>query len=156
MTQDGFSLIELVVTVAIVSLLATAAVPVAELAVKRTKEQELRQALRELRTALDDYRDAVERGRVARGLTRSGYPRSLEVLVGGVEDLSHPRRARIYFLRRLSRDPMNADAALAAPDTWGLRSYASPPDDPQPGEDVFDVYSRSPQVGLNGVPYRYW
>lgn len=153
----GFTLIELVVTVAIVALLSTVAFPLAEVVVKRSKEQELRLALREIRTALDAYRLAVDEGRVEQSLEHSGYPPSLDVLVEGVPDASSPgRKKRIYFLRRIPRDPMQPDAALSAGESWGKRTYASTYDAPEAGEDVYDVYSMAPGVGLNGIPYRYW
>jgi general secretion pathway protein G len=125
--------------------------------VKRSKEQELRLALREIRTALDAYRLAVEEGRVEQSLEHSGYPPSLDVLVAGVPDASSPgRKKRIYFLRRIPPDPMQSDASLSAGESWGKRSYASAYDAPEAGEDVYDVYSMAPGVGLNGIPYRYW
>jgi general secretion pathway protein G len=87
---------------------------------------------------------------------RTGYPRSLDVLVEGVDDMKSPAKAKIYFLRRLPRDPFSSNPALSAAATWGKRSYASPPESPQEGDDVFDVYSLAPGSGLNGVPYREW
>lgn len=152
----GFTLIELAVVVAIIGVLAVAAVPVAELAVQRSREQELRHALRQIRTALDAYKRAHDEGSILKRTGASGYPPSLEVLAGGVEDARNPQHAKIYFLRRLPRDPMEPDPSISAADTWGKRAYASPPDAPQEGEDVFDVYSRSERVGLNGIPYREW
>lgn len=152
----GFTLIELVVTVAIVAVLASIALPLAELAVKRTKEQELRSALREIRTAIDQYKVAVDQGRVRRSRDKSGYPPTLRELVDGVEDARSPDKKKIYFLRRIPRDPMSPDTTVAAEATWGLRSYASPPEEPRDGDDVYDVYSRSDGIGLNGVAYRQW
>lgn len=153
----GFTLIELVVTVAIVALLSTLAFPLAEVVVKRSKEQELRLALREIRSALDAYMQAVEEGRVAHSLDHSAYPESLDVLVEGVPDASSPdRSARLYFLRRIPRDPMFSDPTRPDEETWGKRSYASSHDAPEEGEDVYDVYSLAPGIGLNGIPYRYW
>ena len=151
----GFSLVELLVTVAILSVLALGALPLAELTVQRTKESELRAALRDIRSAIDAYKRAADAGRVARPADTSGYPPSLDVLVQGVTDAKDLGKKRLYFLRRLPRDPMHGQGGESVPD-WGLRSYASPSDEPQAGRDVFDVYSRSAAVGLNGVPYRNW
>jgi general secretion pathway protein G len=150
----GFTLIELVITVAIVGVLALMAVPLLEVAAQRQKESELRTALRQIRGAIDAYHQAVKDKKVEAPVDASGYPPSLDVLVEGVPDITHPERRRIYFLRRLPRDPMNPDATLPPAQTWGLRSYESPADAPSPGDDVFDVYSLSDKVGLNGVPYR--
>jgi len=152
----GFTLVELVITVAIVALLATAALPAAELAARRAKEQELNRALRQVRDAIDAYKQAVDDGRVEKRVGDSGYPRQLEELVAGVDDRKSARKAKIYFLRRIPRDPFAADAELPAAATWGKRSYASPPDDPKEGDDVYDVYSLSGATGLNGRPYREW
>lgn len=153
----GFTLIELVVTVAIVALLSTLAFPLAEVVVKRNKEQELRLALREIRSALDAYKQAVDEGRVEHSAEKSAYPESLKVLVDGVPDLSSPdRKKRIYFLRRIPRDPMFTDASRQADETWGKRSYESSYDAPEEGADVYDVYSLAQGTGLNGIPYRDW
>lgn len=152
----GFTLIELVVTVAIVAVLASVAVPLVELNVQRAREHELRTALRQIRGALDAHKRATEEGRVLARTGGSGYPRNLRELVDGVADVKSPTTQRIYFLRRLPRDPFNPDRELGAAETWGLRAYSSPPDAPAVGEDVYDVYSRSGRTGLNGQPYRDW
>lgn len=153
----GFTLIELVVTVAIVGLLATVALPMAELAVQRSKEHELRLALREIRAGLDAYKQAVDEGRVTRSIQQSGYPPALKILVDGVVDASSPdKKVKIYFLRRIPRDPMSLDPARPDDETWGKRSYASSADSPEEGEDVYDVYSLSPNAGMNGIPYIKW
>lgn len=154
--KNGFTLIELVVTVAIIAVLATAALPLANLVSIRNKEQDLRTALRQLREAVDAYRLAVDEGRITRGALDSGYPKTLESLVEGVVDAKNPKKTKIYFLRRIPRDPMHADPSVPAVETWGIRSYESPPDDPSPGNDVFDVYSLSQGEGFNGVPYAQW
>ena len=152
----GFTLIELLVTLAILAVLASAVMPLAELTVQRTKESELRSALRQIRGALDDYKHAVDEGRVAKKADESGYPPSLGVLVEGVPNEKDPNKAKIYFLRRIPRDPFDTDFSVPPARTWGLRSYASPYDAPAEGNDVFDVYSRAEGKGLNGIPYREW
>lgn len=156
MKRRGFTLIEMVVTVAVVAVLAAIAVPVMQLTAQRAKESELRTALRQLREGIDAYKRLADEGRIARAADGSGYPPRLEDLVQGVPDAKSPGSARIYLMRRIPRDPFSADLALDAAAGWGLRSYASPPDAPAAGADVFDVYSRAPGVGLNGIPYREW
>ena len=152
----GFTLIELVITVAIVAILASVALPLNELVVQRAKEQDLRRALREVREALDAHKQASDEGRIQKRVGESGYPKKLEDLVEGVEDQKNPRKEKIYFLRRVPRDPVSTEPGVAAAQTWGKRSYASPPEDPKEGDDVFDVYSLAPGVGINGRPYREW
>ena len=158
----GFTLIELLVVVAIMAILATAALPLRELMVKREKEQELRVALRQIRTAIDAYKQAADEGKIAKKADESGYPPRLEELFMGVQDIKSTDKKIIYFLRRLPRDPMFTELDVAgieitpAADTWGKRSYESPWDSPKEGDDVYDVYSRSEAIGLNGIPYREW
>lgn len=152
----GFTLIELLISVVIVGLLASITVPLAELAIQRNKESELRQALRDIRRGLDAYKRAVDEGRVASNPLASGYPPTLDILVQGVSDIRNPdKNARLYFLRRIPRDPF-ADPQIDPARSWGKRSYSSSGDDPSEGDDVFDVYSRSEGTGLNGVRYRLW
>lgn len=152
----GFTLIELVITVAIVALLATAAFPMADLAVQRDRERELQRSLRQIRDAIDSYKQASDEGRMIKSVGASGYPKRLEELVDGVNDQKSAKREKIYFLRRIPRDPFSPDATLPPPATWGKRSYASAPDDPREGDDVYDVYSLAPGKGINGRPYREW
>jgi general secretion pathway protein G len=152
----GFTLVELMIVVAIMAVLASSAMPLYELTAQREKEKELRVALRQIREALDAYKRAIVDGRIARKADESECPRKLEDLVVGMPDAKDPEKRKIYFLRRLPRDPMSADPALSDADTWGKRAYESPPDNPQEGNDVFDVYSYSHQIGLNGIAYDKW
>jgi general secretion pathway protein G len=168
--QRGFSLMELVVTLALLGLLASLAAPLAEVAVQRSKERQLRNGLYSLRHAIDAYKRAADSGLVTSRLGGSGYPASLDVLTGAAATIpattaatpattskgdDRSSAATVVFLRELPRDPF-ADPSLSAAATWGLRSYASPPDQPAPGDDVFDVYTRAEGKGLNGVAYRDW
>jgi len=155
--NHGFTLIELLITVAIVGVLASVAMPLAEMSAQRTKEQELRHSLQQIREAIDAYKRAADEKRVATSVDQSGYPPNLNVLANGVKDAKDPAgKVKIYFMRRIPRDPFAPDTITAAEDTWGLRSYESPPDAPKPGKDVYDVHSLSPDKGLNGVPYEEW
>jgi general secretion pathway protein G len=147
MKAPGFTFIELLIVVAILALLASVALPLAEVTVQRNKEQDLRRSLREIREAIDAYKLAADEGRVEKQADKSGYPPTLAVLAEGVADKRTGQA--LYFLRRVPRDPI-------AEGEWGLRSYKSPPGSPQAGDDVFDVYSRSGDVGLNGTPYKDW
>lgn len=149
MKTHGFTLIELLITVAIVALLASIAAPLAEVSVQRDKEKELRQVLREMRGAIDAYKRATDEGVIERAADATGYPPSLAALVDGVPDKRKPDAPKLYFLRRVPADPMGGEE-------WGLRSYTSAADSPQPGKDVYDVYSKNDGTGLNGVPYRQW
>ena len=131
-------------------------VPEKNVSEKKSKLGLAREALREVRTAIDAYKAAADAGRVAKAEGESGYPRRLEDLSEGVEDAKDTKRPRIYFLRRLPRDPFAGQPDVPAAQTWGRRSYASPPTAPAAGDDVFDVYSQSRAVGLNGIPHREW
>jgi general secretion pathway protein G len=156
MRQQGFTLIELVVTVAIIAVLTSAAMPLVQLTAQRAKENELHESLRIVRTALDAYKYSADTGHIRREIGDSGYPPNLQVLVDGVEDAQSEKKTLLYFLRRVPRDPFFPDSTVRGADTWGLRSYESPPDAPQPGEDVYDVYSMAPGKGINGIAYREW
>jgi general secretion pathway protein G len=135
MRARGFTLIELVITLAVIGLLVSAALPLA---------------------GIDAYKLAADTGHIEKEIEKTGYPPDLKSLYAGVRDLTSVNNLNLYFLRRIPRDPFFPDGAVPAEETWGLRSYASPPDDPQPGDDVYDVHSLATDKGLNGVPYREW
>lgn len=151
----GFTLVEIMVAMAILGILVAIATPMIINAVKRDKEQELRLALRQIRQALDDYKQAGDEGRIVRLPGQSGYPRDLATLALGVADQLDPNGKKIYFLRRIPRDPFS-DEKMPPEATWGKRSYASEPDKPEVGLDVYDVYSNAPGIGLNGIAYKQW
>ena len=131
--QSGFTLIELMIVVVIMAILASVAMPFRELMVKSEKEQVLRTGLRQIRGAIDAYKQAVDDGRIKKIEAESGYPDRLEDLFIGVTDIKDPENKYIFFLRRLPRDPMFQDLDVAGVertpdvDTWGKRSYESPP-----------------------------
>jgi general secretion pathway protein G len=154
--RSGVTLVELLVTIVILALIATMALPIVEIRVRMDQERALRTALREIRDALDAYRRAHDEGRIARVEGESGYPPSLLGLIRGVTDETDPAGRKLRFLVEIPRDPFHTDRKIPAEQTWGLRSYASPPEAPRPGTDVYDVYSLSPGKGLDGVPYAQW
>jgi general secretion pathway protein G len=154
-TPRGFTLVELMTAMAIVAILAAVITPMIIATAKRDKEHELRVALRQIRQALDDYKQAGDLGRIPRLPGESGYPPSLGVLVTGLRDQLDPAGRRIFFLRRLPRDPF-ASERLPPEETWAIRSYGAEPGAPGAGGDVFDVHSLSRGIGHNGVPYREW
>lgn len=157
----GFSYVEMVFAVAMLAIMAAVATPYLEKNIQRKKELELRQNLRQIRQAIDEYKAAVDQGKISKSLGDSGYPHRLEDLVIGMQDITDPQKKKIYFLRRIPADPMfakqaNASAEVKPEDTWGKRSYDSDADKPHAGSDVYDVYSLSDQVGVNGVAYAEW
>jgi len=149
--ERGFTLIELIITVFIISILVGVAVPLAKNSIQRQKEVELREALRELRTAIDKYKDASDRGFIQMKVDTEGYPEKLDVLVDGV-DLVGTVGKKLKLLRRIPRDPMTNSTE------WGMRSIQ---DDPKMssswgGQDVFDVYTKSQGTALDGTKYKDW
>lgn len=143
-------------TLAILGVLAVLALPLAQVEIQRGKEQDLRRALREIRHGIDDYKRAAGEGRILNPAGSTGYPKDLDVLVKGVVDQRDPKHPKIFFLRRIPRDPMQAVDAISDAGSWGKRSYASEASDPQEGDDVYDVHSTSTKIGLNGVAYSKW
>jgi general secretion pathway protein G len=146
----GVTLIELIVAMGILSILMSGILPLSFMTYKRSKEIELRQNLRLIRNAIDEYKELSDEGRIPVKSMASGYPETLEILVMGVET-SDAVPTRIRLLRRIPSDPMTEDGK------WGLRSYADAPDSETWGEqDVYDVYSTSDQQALDGTYYRDW
>jgi general secretion pathway protein G len=155
----GFSFIELIITLAIVAILASVTMPLASVVAQRNKESELRHNLRQLREAIDAYKKASDEGRVKKENDDTGYPPDLNILVEGTEDLKDIDKKKIKFLRRIPIDPMQSNASASGDEDvlqWGLRSYESTPDRPTAGQDVYDIYSLSTQIGTNGIPYAQW
>lgn len=146
----GVTLLELVVATAILLILSTLALPLAQVRVKREKEEELRRGLREIRTAIDRYKDAADRNLIAVEVGTEGYPPDLETLVNGVALSGQPGR-RIRFLRRVPRDPMMNST------DWGLHCVQDAPDKRSwCSKNAFDVYTRSLGTALDGTRYTDW
>lgn len=151
----GFTLIELMVTLVLLALIVTSAAPVMQLAVKRSKEQELRRALWQIRDGIDAYKQAYDDGLIKNSPGKSGYPSSLQALVEGIEITRNGKKQQLFFLRRIPRDPFSAEDVSAAAG-WGKRSYASTYEEPKEGDDIYDVYSLSEEIALDNRPYREW
>lgn len=153
--QNGLTLIELVIAMAILAILASVVLPLSEVTVTRTREIELQRSLRQIRTAIDeyqaDYGQAVEQKKIMVTIGDSGYPKTLEILVDG-DDWGGLYPYKKKYLRRLPRDPFDRND-----DGWGLRSYIDDADTSVwGGEDIYDVYSQSDDTAINGTYYREW
>jgi general secretion pathway protein G len=152
--QRGYSFVELVIVSAILFILASAVMPLAQVTSQRQRESELRSALRTMRTAIDKFKDAVDAGRIAQSEVSAGsegYPPDLETLVEGVALQNDQSGAKLKFLRRIPMDPMTNSTE------WGLRAYQDKPDARSWGRgNVFDVYSKSSATALDGTQYKDW
>ena len=148
--KRGYTMVEMVVVCALLVIVAAVALPTAKYSIKRGKEMELRQALRQMRNAIDEFKRYSDAGLIPVELGTDGYPSELEILIEGVEVIGQIDKS-VRFLRRIRVDPMTGEAE------WGLRSFQDDFDsDSWGGENVFDVYSLSEGVGLDGVPYQEW
>ena len=149
--EAGLTIIELIVASAILSILSMMVLPVARVQIRRAQEKELRIALREIRTAIDKYKEASDTKVIQVELGSEGYPEDLEVLVEGVDLVNSPEKKKLRFLRRIPRDPMTNSTE------WGKRAIQDEPDSTSwGGENVFDVYSTAPGTALDGTNYSEW
>jgi general secretion pathway protein G len=154
MTERGFTFIELLVVTTIVLILASAVQPLAKVTIQRTREAELRRVLREMRTAIDKFKDAADAGQIPTTELKAnseGYPPDLQTLVDGVSVANDATGRKLKFLRRIPVDPTMGDAE------WGLRAYQDKPDSSSwSGQNVYDVYSKNQGTALDGTKYRDW
>ena len=154
MTQRGFTFIELLVVTSIVLILASAIQPLARVTIQRTREAELRRVLRDMRTAIDKFKDAADAGQIPTTDLKAnceGYPPDLQTLVDGVSVANDATGRKLKFLRRIPMDPTMGD------DEWGLRAYQDKPDSSSwSGQNVYDVYSKNQGTALDGSKYRDW
>jgi general secretion pathway protein G len=158
MRNKGFTLIEMLIVILIISVLAAVAVPMVETSIKREKEIELRRSLRIIRTAIDEYREFVEENKIQMDEDTYNYPTDLEDLVKGIEYKDKKGNVRIKkFLRRIPTDPMSSSSEYENENEWGKRSYQDDRDSSSwGGENVWDVYTKSERTALDGTKYKDW
>jgi general secretion pathway protein G len=152
--ERGYTFVELLIVVTILIILASAVLPLAQVTSQRTREAELRRSLREIRTAIDKFKDGVDTGQIPTtelSPGSEGYPSDLETLVDGVAAANDATGRKLKYLRRIPIDPMTGGT------DWGLRSYQDKPDSTSwGGQNVFDVYTKAGGTGLDGAKYRDW
>jgi len=152
--EHGYSFIELLVVTAIMFILASAVMPLVQVTAQRQREVELRAALRQMRTAIDRFKDSVDQGRIAATELKpgsEGYPPNLETLVDGVPMQNDQSGVKLKFLRRIPIDPMTNSTE------WGMRAYQDRPDSTSwGGQSVFDVYTKSGATAIDGTKYKDW
>jgi general secretion pathway protein G len=154
--QRGFTLIEMMVSLALLATLASAAIPIYQRHEQQRNEEELRVALRDIRTAIDRYGQLVEEGVIEKDADMTNWPASLDLLVDGVVNKKSPNKEKIYLLRRIPRDPFCDCDGRKNTETWRVRASTQAPGETTGGKDVWDVSSTSSQPGLNGIPYAQW
>ena len=154
--RTGVTLIELMVCLAVLAIFALMVNHVVVIMATREREQQLYSALRALRGAIDAHKRAFDAGRIALPPGSSGYPKDLQTLVDGVEDQQDPKRGKLKFIDRIPPDPTQRNRDAPPISMWATRAYASDPNSPQPGADVYDIHSKSTEAGLNGALYSKW
>lgn len=152
--ERGYTFVELLVVTTIVLILASAIQPLAKVTIQRSREAELHRVLREMRTAIDKFKDAADAGQIPTTELKAnseGYPPDLETLVEGVSVVNDATGRKLKFLRRVPRDPLSGEA------DWGMRAYQDKPDSSSwGGQNVYDVYSKNGGTALDGTKYRDW
>lgn len=154
--NKGFTLVELMVTITLIGILASVLVPITQVTRQRVQEEELKLALKEIRKAIDDYKQAGDDGRIARSADTTGYPKTLSELVEGVIDIQDSKGKKIFFLRKIPIDPMYMGPKIKPEKMWNIRSYQNDLNNFHYDGDVYDIHSSSTKVGLNGTAYKDW
>lgn len=155
--NTGFTFVEVLVSLVLLALLASVVIPVSDLVSRHAKERELKNSLLEIRKALDAYKEATEKNEIPKAYqTKSGYPPNLKILEGIPLEENKQRENYRRFIRKIPLDPFATEKNILPENSWGKRSYFSEASAPQTGEDVYDIYSLSDQIGTNGIAYREW